>query len=96
MGGTNHASVFYGEDGTACGAHGPSRAPPTLQLARASRTYVTTRGHVLVQEVEARVRFRGSHYVYWNVQYITSFQGDPPTDSESWSLSESELTEGFV
>ena len=68
-----------------------------VQLARASRTYLTTRGHVEVQEVEARVRFRGSHYVYWNLQCITSFQGGPPTDSsESWSLSESGSTEGFV
>ena len=68
-----------------------------VQLARASRIYLTTRGHLEVQEVEARLRFRGCHYVYWNLQCLTSYQGDPPTDSsESWSLSESESTEGFV
>ena len=68
-----------------------------VQLARASRIYLTTRGHLEVQEVEARLRFRGCHYVYWNLQCLTSYQGDPPTESsESWSLSESESTEGFV
>jgi len=48
-----------------------------VQLARAYNTWTLLE----VQEVEARVRFRGSHYVYWNLQYLTSYQGDPPTDS---------------
>ena len=78
-------------------ADAPARPPAWVRLARTSRVYPTGRGHLKVQEVEARVRFHGHHYVYWCLQALTHYEGEPPSDSsESWSESEPESDDSFV
>ena len=67
------------------------------RTARSSQVYPTAQGHLEVQEVEARGRFRGRHYAYWRLQHLTLYQGDSPSESsESWSQSDTESSGSFV
>ena len=70
----------------------------TYRLARTARAFPTARGHVQIEEMEARVKYLGGHYLYFCVSVITHFEAPVPSDSEelSWSDVDSSSSETFV
>ena len=62
----------------------------TWFAARTERSFSTVSGYLHVEEVEATITYPGGHRAYWSMSATTHFSGDPPTESETFSDSESE------